>query len=256
MKSLIVTADDAGLHPGMTEGVIRAHCHGIVSACSIVATGKAFDDAVARLRDVPLLEVGVHVALVEEESLTGMALPRSYPEFVRWYLTNKLPVARIAREIRAQMQKVLDTGLLVTHVNGHQHLHLMPALFGITRDLAEENGIHYIRRVDDRGGRGRFIRRASIRALNVLGRRVPGTNDRTIGVMEAGHLTASRIIDLLFAVDGVTELVTHPGVGVDAYSHWRYAWDEETRALCDPAVSEAIAKNEIQLITPSGDVRH
>jgi chitin disaccharide deacetylase len=256
VKSLIVTADDAGLHPGMTEGAIRAYRDGIATACSIVATGKAFDDAVARLRDVPLLEVGIHIALVEEESLTGITLPRSYPEFVRWYMTNRLPVVRIAREIRAQMQKVLDTGLRVTHVNGHQHLHLMPALFRITRDLAEENGIHYIRRVDDRGGRGAFGRRTAIRALNVLGRRVAGTNDRTIGVTEAGHLTASRIIDLLPEVDGVTELVTHPGVGVDAYPHWQYAWDEETRALCDPAVREAIAKTGIQLMTPSGEVRY
>ena len=151
MKSLIVTADDAGIHAGMTEGAIRAHREGIVTACSVVAAGKAFDDTVARLRDVPSLEVGIHIALVEEESLTGIALPRSWAEFVRWNMTGRLPVVSLAREIRAQMQRVLDTGLRITHVNGHQHLHVMHALFGITRDLATEFGIPYVRRVDDHG---------------------------------------------------------------------------------------------------------
>ena len=50
--------------------------------------------------------------------------------------------------------------------------------------------------------------------------------------MEAGHLTADRIIDLLRHVDGTTELVTHPGIGVDAYPHWRYAWDARDRRRC------------------------
>ena len=81
-KRLIVTADDVGLHRGMTEGAIRAHREGIVTACSVVANGVAFDDAVARLRDVPALEVGVHLTLVEERSLTGMRFPKSYAGFV------------------------------------------------------------------------------------------------------------------------------------------------------------------------------
>src|SRR5438270_7621569 len=82
-RRLVVTADDVGLHRGMTEGAIRAHREGIVTACSVVANGAAFYDAVERLRDVPSLEVGVHLTLVEERSLTGMRLPRSYIEFVR-----------------------------------------------------------------------------------------------------------------------------------------------------------------------------
>src|SRR5260370_24294876 len=49
-RRLIVTADDVGLHRGMTEGAIRAHRDGIVTACSVVASGVAFDDAVAPLR--------------------------------------------------------------------------------------------------------------------------------------------------------------------------------------------------------------
>jgi predicted glycoside hydrolase/deacetylase ChbG (UPF0249 family) len=241
-KRLIVTADDVGLHPGMTSGAIRAHREGVVTACSLVANGAAFYDAVERLRDVPSLEVGVHLTLVEERSLTGMRLPTSYVEFIR---EMKDRVA-IERELRAQIERVLATGLRVTHLNGHQHVHMWPSVFLIVSQLADEYGIGYVRRVRDRGGRGGLMRRLSIAALNAL-----GAGGSTIGVMEAGHLTADRIVQLLDHVKSTTELVTHPGIDVDAYPHWHYEWNGETEALCDPRLRDAIANGGIELIGPS-----
>jgi predicted glycoside hydrolase/deacetylase ChbG (UPF0249 family) len=241
-KRLIVTADDVGLHPGMTSGAIRAHREGIVTACSVVANGAAFYDAVERLRDVPSLEVGVHLTLVEERSLTGMQLPRSYAEFLR----GMKDAAAIERELRAQIERVLAAGLRITHLNGHQHVHMWPSVFLIVSTLADEYGIGYVRRVRDRGGRGGIVRRLSIAALNAL-----GTGGSTIGVMEAGHLTADRIIELLRHVKGTTELVAHPGINVDAYAHWNYDWNAETEALCDPRVREAIAERGIELVGPT-----
>lgn len=241
-KRLIVTADDVGLHPGMTEGAIRAHREGIVTACSLVANGVAFYDAVERLRDVPSLEVGVHLTLVEERSLTGMRLPRSYAGFVR----GQKDRAAIEGELRAQIERVLAAGFRVTHLNGHQHVHMWPHVFAIVSRLADEYGIGYVRRVRDRGGRGGIMRRLSIAALNAL-----GSGGSTIGVMEAGHLTADRIIKLLKHVKRTTELVTHPGIAVDAYPHWHYDWDAETEALCDPRLRKAIADRGIDLLAPS-----
>lgn len=245
---LIVTADDVGLSKEMTEGAIRAHRDGIVTACSIVANGMEFNDAVDRLRDVPWLEVGVHLALVEERSLTtGSPMPKNYVKFL---LTRRHPDPE--REMRAQIEKVMKTGLRVTHLNGHQHLHMWPRLFGIVERLAQEYGIPYIRRIDDRGGKAARVRRASIAFLNRLGRRARGTNDRTIGVAEAGHLTAPRLVELIGEVEGLTELVTHPGVGTPRYyTHWGYEWDRETEALCDWEVKKAIEGRHIKLVAPS-----
>ena len=245
---LIVTADDVGLDRGMTDGAIRGHREGVVTACSIVANGMDFRDAVERLRELPRLEVGIHLALVEERSLTtGSPMPKNY---VRFLLSRRGPDPE--REMRAQIERVLAAGLHVTHLNGHQHLHLWPRVWQIVERLATEYHIGYVRRVDDRGGHAGKLRRASIAVLNRLGRRANGSNDRTIGVTEAGHLTAERIIELLDHVDGVTELVTHPGAGVPRfYAHWGYEWDGETAALCDPRVRAAIAAKHIKLTAPS-----
>jgi len=247
-RRLIVTADDAGLHRGMTEGAIRAHREGIVTACSIVANGAAFDDAVERLRDTPSLEVGVHLTLVEERPLTAMRFPRKYTSFVPLYLARMIGIGAIERELRAQIEKVLATGLTVTHLNGHQHLHLLPRIFSLVKRLASEYLIEYVRIVDDHGSSSRS---AAMRALRFLGRRArtPGlTNELTIGVADAGHLT--DVVPLLDSVSGVTELVTHPGAGVDGYD-WGYDWDAETRALCDPRLRGELAARDIELTAPS-----
>ena len=242
MRKLIVTADDVGLDPGMTAGAIEAHRNGIVTACSVVANGVAFDDAVERLRDVPTLAIGVHLALVEERALTtGEPMPRDYVRFLRARKRDLEP------ELRAQIEKVLSSGLRVTHVNGHQHLHMLPRIFAIVERLAVEYHIPYIRTVRDFGGRVPLARRIAINALSRFGRKARGTNDRTIGVANAGHLDTGTILELLDSVDGVTELVTHPGVGVTRYPHWRYEWERETRALCDPRLPEAIAAKGIEL---------
>jgi predicted glycoside hydrolase/deacetylase ChbG (UPF0249 family) len=241
MKRLIVTADDVALDPGMTAGAIEAHRNGIVTACSIVANGIAFDDAVERLRDVPTLAVGVHLALVEERALTtGEPMPRNYARFLLARKKNPEP------ELRAQIEKVLKTGLPITHLNGHQHLHMLPRIFELVQRLAVEYHIPYVRTVRDFGGRVPLARRLAIRALSRFNHK--GSNNRTIGVANAGHLDVGLILELLDYVDGITELVTHPGLGVTRYPHWNYDWDGETRALCDPRVREAIRAKGIELI--------
>lgn len=249
---LIVTADDVGLHSGMTEGAIRGHRQGIVTACSVVANGAAFGDAVERLKDVPTLEVGVHLTLVEETPLTAMRFPKKYTTFAPLYLARMISMTAIERELRAQIERVLVSGLRVTHLNGHQHLHLLPRIFALVARLAREYAIPYVRIVDDRivDDRGGGTRALSMRILSALGRRAraPFTNDCTIGVANAGHLR--DVVPLLDHVDGVTELVTHPGVGVSGYA-WGYAWDDETRALCAPNLREEIARRGIKLTTPS-----
>ena len=245
MKQLIVTADDVGLSRGMTEGAIRAYREGIVTACSVVANGREFHDAVKRLREVPLLEVGVHLTLVEERSLvTNQPMPKNWRRFI--FAKHDL----VADELRAQIEKVIETGLRVTHLNSHQHLHMFPRVFQLVLNLAHQYRMKYVRRVIDHGGRAGLLRRASIAALNVLGRKADGSNDRTIGVLEAGHL--KDVKPLLDHVDGVTELVTHPGLNVDGYSHWNYEWDDETRALCDPTLRDELTRRNIELIVPSG----
>lgn len=270
-KQLVVTADDLGLHERMNEGSIRAHREGIVTAVSLVANGRAFDHAVELLRDEPSLDPGVHLTFVEEVPLSplqevaslvdarGTFLP-GFRSFSFRYLYGGVNLAELELELRRQIERVMETGLAVRHLNSHQHLHLFPRVFELVVALAEEFRIPNVRMPEDYPRTSDHdVRAISIRILSAMsgrarqrwkGRTPIAMNDRAMGILQAGHLTASRLLGLLDSVEGVTELVTHPGEETGEIARvyeWGYDWDEETSALCDRSVREAILKKGIQL---------
>ena len=65
MKNLIVTADDFGAAEAVNDAVQRCHENGILTAASLMVSGAAAHDAVARARQMPSLRVGLHLVLVE-----------------------------------------------------------------------------------------------------------------------------------------------------------------------------------------------
>ena len=268
-RLLVVTADDVGLHEAMTRGAIEAHRQGIVTACSVVATGRAFDDAITALHELRSLEVGIHLTLVEGTPLTpparieslvtsGGRFHPSYRSFVARYAARSIRLTDIGREFRAQIERLLGTGLRVMHANGHQHLHTLPQVFDLVQRLADEYRIKYVRTIDDRGG-GMFARFGALNVLNSLGRRARrnarlATNDHTIGIANAGHLSVRRLIALLPHVEDVTELVCHPAVASDSLARmhpWKYDWAAELESLCSDEVRKAIAARGIRLVRPS-----
>ena len=260
MKRLIVTADDAGLHPGMTRGALAAHDQGIVTAVSVSPNGRAFEEAVELLRDRPRLEVGAHLTLVGERplsspgkipSLVGAAgsLHSGYPAFAARYALGRIRAADLETELRAQVERLLATGLRVVHLNSHQHLHVLPRILEIVLGLAQEHAIPAVRIPNEPDVR--FTPRGlQIAALNALGRRARSSVDRTVGVRVAGHLSPERLRRCLDRVEGVIELVCHPGLGNEelaAAYDWGYAWEEETAALMDPVLPALLEEKGISL---------
>lgn len=269
-KRLIVTADDAGLHPGMTSGALAAHEAGIVTAVSVSPNGRAFDDAAARLRERPELDVGAHLTLVGESPLApsrqvrsllgrdGRLLP-AWPAFARRWLLGRIRPDEAETELRRQIERLLGAGLSVVHLNSHQHLHVLPGLFDLVLRLAEEHRISWVRiPAEPAAALPTSPRAAQIALLNALGRRArrrlrpggPQTARRTLGVLTAGHLTVEALGRSLDQAGEVSELVCHPGLGDAALAGeyaWGYAWDAETAALCDPRVPDLLRESEIEL---------
>lgn len=271
MKRLIVTADDVGLHRGMTRGALAAHDGGIVTAVSVSPNGRAFEEAVELLRDRPRLEVGAHLTLVGERPLSPPEKVRSlvgadgslhagYPAFAARHALGRIRAADLETELRAQVERLLATGLRVVHLNSHQHLHVLPRVFDVVVRLAEEHGIPAVRIPSEPEARP-TPRGFQLAALNALGRRARrslgriSAPDRTVGVMCAGRLTPARLRRCLDRVEGVTELVCHPGLGdgeLAAAYHWGYAWDAETAALTDPALPDLLRERGISLHSFAG----
>lgn len=255
----------------MTLGALRAHDEGIVTACSVVANGRAFAAAIDPLRDRPRLDVGIHLTLAGERPLSppeqvpslvsrSGAFLRDFRAFTWKYLRGGIATAEAEEELRRQIERLLGTGLPIGHANSHQHLHVLPRLFEIVLRLAEEYRIPFVRIPAEPVG-ARSFRALQIGVLNRLGRAARQrlanrrSSDRTIGILDAGRLTVERLIRLLDEVEGTTELVCHPGLGNAALAaayDWGYDWDRETAALCDERVQEALKSRGIR-ITPFSD---
>lgn len=270
MKTLVVTADDVGLHPGMTRGAVQAYDRGIVTACSVVANGRAFEEAVDILKDRPRLDVGVHLTLVGERPLSPPervpslvdgrgAFLKDFRAFTRRYLLGGIAAAEVEQELRRQIERLQAAGLPVVHANSHQHLHVLPRVFEIVLRLAEEHRIPFVRIPREPMAFRLSPRSLQIGILNRIGgtarRRleVSGSvrsTDRTVGVVEAGGLNVERLSHILEGVEGLTELVCHPGMGDESLAaeyDWGYGWDRETAALCDPRLPEMLRSRGIGL---------
>ena len=69
MRWLIVTADELGLSSKRNQGIVDAHCKGIVTSVSMLAYGPAFREAVKIAKALPKLDIGLHLNLSQGEPL-------------------------------------------------------------------------------------------------------------------------------------------------------------------------------------------
>lgn len=264
MKRLVVTADDVGLHRGMTAGAMRAHDQGIVGAVSLCAVGGDFAGAVEALRERPRLEPGVHLVLVGERPLSpaasvaslvgqdGRFLP-GFRAFTLRYALRRIAIGEVELELRAQIETVLRAGIRPVHLNSHQHLHVLPRVLEVVLRLAREYDIPWVRVPTDPAVAGAGRRSFELHALDATARGARRRLERhsnlracahSAGLLHAGHLTVERLLEIIARVEDSTELVCHPGIGDGALASaydWSYRWDEETAALCDPRLPTALA---------------
>jgi len=76
----------------------------------------------------------------------------------------------------------------------------------------------------------------------------------SLGFDCSGRLTAEYLLRHVPALPpGVTELICHPGEGDpetrERYARWGYHWEQELKALTDPAVREALERCGVRVTT-------
>jgi len=286
---LIVSADDLGLTDGVNRAVLHGHRSGIVTSTSLLAVGRSFEGAVRMLLDHPGLDVGAHLAIVGEDPplLTAReiptlvdkrgALPLSYRTVIRRGLTGRLDPDDVRREFAAQLARIRSAGVVVSHVDTHQHTHLWPAVAGVLTGLARQHEIPAARTpmsqrllpigfgVNELSRRlRRRLRRAGLqttdaytgldeagsfdqnrfeRSLHALGPAGDSTaGDRTAGNHPAGDRTASDPVSDRPSRTTV-EINTHPGEAGDpdlARFEWGYRWSDELAMLVSPVSRQLI----------------
>ena len=142
MKKLIISADDFGLHSSINEAVEKGFQYGLLTSASIIANGPRFSDAVDIAKRNPNLGIGLHFNIIEGKSIAGENNVASlldeggmffenYKKLSKRIMFGQVKLEEIEKELEAQINRCTNSGLTLTHIDSHQHLHMLPRIYKI-----------------------------------------------------------------------------------------------------------------------------
>jgi chitin disaccharide deacetylase len=263
LKSLIITADDFGAAPEVNAAVEAAHRDGVLTAASLMVTGAAAADAIARARRLPSLRVGLHVVLSSGRPLLpapavahlvdgGGRFRSDLVTYGATLATSARARKELAAEITAQFVAFHDSGLTLDHCNAHQHYHLHPVVGHLLAAIARRFGAPAIRLPLEPTRTLRAVEPATPRLPQLLmtplalalRQRVRAAGlwhaDRVFGLQWSGQMSRVRLLGLIRNLPlGVSEIYLHPATGPFAGSAPGYAYRDELDALVSPQVVAA-----------------
>jgi hopanoid biosynthesis associated protein HpnK len=237
---LILNADDFGLTRGINRAIGELHSAGVLTSATLMANGRAFDDAVAVAHAHPTLGVGCHIVLTDGAPISspatipsllgpdGRSFRPSLIDFLRALFLGRIRQEDITREVLAQIQKLQQAGIRITHIDTHKHTHLFPAVARPLLDVADRTSIRAVRNPFEPSSslalhHGSISRRLAINMINRLHPRFDATlqlhqgriltTDGTVAISATGELNANTLAQVLNALPptGTYELCCHPG---------------------------------------------
>ena len=283
MTSVIINADDFGLSSGVNRAVIKGWQEGILTSASLMAAGDAFDEAVALARQNPGLQVGLHLTLVQGRAVlpppeipglvdqSGNFTDNPVAAGMRYFFLKGLR-SQLCREIEAQLGKVRDAGIDLSHVDGHLNIQMQPVVFDILMEMAPRYGITSFRLT-----RERLTPALLADSERIMGKRIdafifdrlaqrnsPHLDRRGIaypgevkGLLNSGRMTEGYLLGLLDDLQpGTTEIYFHPGCLPCSEITRRmpdYRHEEELAALTSPGVVRKLKDLGIRLRNYRGE---
>ncbi|XP_007953618.1 carbohydrate deacetylase [Orycteropus afer afer] len=286
---LVVTADDFGYCPRRDEGIVEAFLVGAVTSVSLLVNGAAAESAaeLARRHSIP---TGLHANLSEgrpvgpaRHGASSLLGPEGFflgkMEFRKAVVAGDVALPQVRDELEAQLNRFRELlGRDPTHVDGHQHVHVLPGVCQVFAEALQAHGVRFTRLPLERGVGGCAWLEAPARAFAcAVGRDARAAvdpfsrhglrwTDAFVGLSTCGrHMSAQRVSGALArALESVpaghaltAELMAHPGYpsvppaggcgeGPDAFS---CSWERlhELRVLTAPTLRARLAQDGVQL---------
>ncbi len=268
---------------GVNEGIVRAHRDGVLTSTTLMANGLAFSDAVKKAAENPKLGVGCHLVLVGGKPVAPAGqvpslvdakgnLPDSLPEFVARVSAGLIKKDEIERELRAQIQKIQNAGVILTHLDSHKHTHAHPKVMDVVGKVAQEFGITKIRRPvenlrsswestrKDASGTSKQIAAAGVVRVVASGfeafveKYKLTCPDYFLGLAMTGQLGPAALRRMADTIeDGSTEIMLHPGIRdaelAASGSRLQQQRETEMAGLLDGGVRQAFLERGIHFIS-------
>jgi chitin disaccharide deacetylase len=281
-RYLVVTADDFGIGPATSEGILELAARGLVTGTVLLVNSPHAAGAVQHWRQTgAALELGWHPCLtLDRPILPAREVPTlvqpdgrfwGLGAFLSRLLLGRLGAAEIEAELTAQYRRFFElTGRPPALVNSHHHVQVFPPVGTILLKVLAVGPLPYVRRVREPwrmlaavpGARfkrtvlslfGRWDAAAQARAA------APG-NDWLAGVTDPPWVRdPDYLVRWLKRIPGrVVELTCHPGyldttlIGRDCTAGDGHLLRRvrELQLLRDPSFCEACRQAGFRLVSP------
>lgn len=154
-KRLIINADGLGFTPGVDKGIWETARFGLVKSTSAVPNFDSPKDIGRFAAEFPNVSIGIHFNLSVGMPISPIGRIPSLvnPETGRFWgselprrlMTGKIEFDHMRTELNAQVHRLLDLGVSITHFDGHQNKHLYPPFFAVATEVAKEHKIARMR---------------------------------------------------------------------------------------------------------------
>lgn len=264
MKQLIVTADDFGYSKYVNKAIIKCFKEGIVTATSFLVNTEYFEESVKLLKQNTNLDVGIHVNLTEFKPLTKaktlITHDRNFIVKNRWFngYYNKIDEKEVENEIEAQILKAFSSGLKISHIDGHNHIHIFPKVVGVVIKLTRKYNIEYMRipydveytkYVQKQDKISIFSKFSKIAKRKIIKNKIK-TTDTFYGMLNLYDMDFDKLSLILKSIkDGTNEFMVHPAF-VDKNGddfHQSKQREIEIKLLTDNKIKQLIKKEKIKL---------
>jgi predicted glycoside hydrolase/deacetylase ChbG (UPF0249 family) len=283
-RLLIVTADDYGIGPATSQGILELARSGPVTCSVLLVTSPHAEQAVRSWNHAGKpLELGWHPCLTLDRPITP---PEQVPSlvnaeglfwplgtFVRRLWLGRIQATEIDRELRAQYQRFRDLlGHPPSVINFHHHVQIFPPVGALLHQiLASQQPLPYVRRIREPWFSllripGARRKRAFLSLLGAHDARqqerkgLPG-NEWLAGVTDPPWVHDPRFLARwLTAMPGqVVELTCHPGyldstlLGRDCTPEdgQLQRREQELHLLRHPSFREACGRAGFTVVSPS-----
>jgi predicted glycoside hydrolase/deacetylase ChbG (UPF0249 family) len=237
MKRLIINADDLGADEARNAGIFEGIQVGVVTSASILPNGPGLSDTLKKIRSGSFNHAswGVHLNLSEGKPVStgnsllvgpdGMFLGKASSQRLLMRQGDRDLETEIAQEMDAQISLLEATGLSLRHLDGHQHVHVFPAVLRAMLGAAQRHCIPWIRipkepkpTSSDFPSPLPFNEEAKLfsglgqTARSIILESGLHATDHFRGLYLKGHLSIQVLESVLRRLpDGLTELMVHPG---------------------------------------------
>jgi hypothetical protein len=251
---LIIRVDDMGCSHATNTGIRQTYENGIATSVEIMVPTPWYPEAIAMLKEMPGLDVGVHLTLTSEwtnvkwrplTQVPSITDERGYFYPMVWpnkrlpgaaILDQEWSIAEMEKELRAQIEMAKRDIPQLTHLSSHMGcLNINDETQALFNKLAEEYGLDILPEAYDT-------------------KRMPGPGDNTLPPEQ-------RVAKFIENLEGLTPgnwlFVEHPAddfpeqqaIGHPGYEHVAHDRYGVMKMLTDPRVKAAIERLGIELIS-------